>query len=340
MNRISNSPAVTPTLCRPSGRGSVLCAALFFALSTQNNSYAQQPYPTKPIRLIVAQTAGGNSDMVARAYGQRLGERFNQQIVIDNRGGASGIVATELVVNAQPDGYTLLLAPTAHAINPSLIAKLPYDTQRDLKAISLLGIGYNILVVSMNNPIRSVRDLVAAAKARPGKITYASSGTAGASHLTGELFRLMSGTDMLHIAYKGAPASLTALVSGEIDFSFSSMSSTLPLVRGGRLRALGVSSPERWPSLPEIPTVSEAGVPGYEASSWQGLFGPAKIPPALVNQLHREIAAIAKTADMQKRLSNEGLLPQGTSPKEFETFIANEITKWGKVTKAAGLNVR
>ena len=300
-------------------------------------AHAQNNYPTKPIRLIVAQTAGGNSDMVARAYGQRLGERLGQQIVIDNRGGASGIVATELVVNAPPDGYTLLLSPTAHAINPSLHAKLPYDTQRDVKAISLLGIGYNILVVSQNHAARSVRDLINAAKAQPGKLTYASSGTAGATHLTGELFRVMADINILHVPYKGAPASLTALVGGEIDFSFSSMASTLPLVRGGRLRALGVSSPARWPTLPDIPTVAEAGVPGYESSSWQGLFGPAKIPLALVNQLHREIAAIAKSADMQKRLSAEGLLPQGTSPPEFEKFIAVEIAKWARVTKAAGI---
>ena len=297
-------------------------------------------YPTKPIRLIVAQTAGGNSDMVARAYGQRLGERLGQQIVVDNRGGGSGIIATEIVANAQPDGYTLLLSPTAHAINPSLHAKLPYDTQRDVKPISLLGIGYNILVVSQNHAARSVRDLINAAKARPGKLTYASSGTAGASHLTAELFRAMAGIDVLHVPYKGAPASLTALVGGEIDFSFSSMASTLPLVRNGRLRALGVSSPERWPTLPEIPTVSEAGVPGYESSSWQGLFGPAKLPLPMVNLLHREVAEIAKSPDMHKRLSNEGLLAQGTSPQAFEKFIAVEIAKYAKVIKVAGLAVR
>ena len=301
---------------------------------------AATAYPTKPIRLIVAQTAGGNSDMVARAYGLRLGERLGQQWVVDNRGGGSGIIATELVANAQPDGYTLLLAPTAHAINPSLHAKLPYDTLRDVKAISLLGIGYNILVVSQNHAARSVRDLIAAAKAQPGKITYGSSGTAGATHLTGELFRVMAGINILHVPYKGAPASLTALVGGEIDFSFSSMASTLPLVRSGRLRALGVSSPERYPALPEIPTVAESGVPGYESSSWQGLFGPAKIPLPIVNLLHQEIAGIAKTADMQKRLSAEGLVPQGTSPQEFEKFIAAEIAKWTRVTKAAGIAVR
>ena len=214
-------------------------------------------YPERPIRMIAAQSAGSSLDTILRIFAQKMTDVLGQQIVVDNRGGGSGIIATELVVNAQPDGYTLLLSPTAHAINPSLIAKLPYDTQRDVKAISLLGIGYNIMVVNQNHPARTVRDLINAAKARPGKVTYASSGTAGASHLTGELFRTMAGIDILHVAYKGAPASLTALVGGEIDFSFSSMASTLPLVRSGRLRALGVSSPERWPSLPEIPTVSD-----------------------------------------------------------------------------------
>ena len=302
--------------------------------------HAQTPYPARPVRLLVAQTAGGNSDMVARAYAQRLSDRFGHQVVVDNRGGASGIVATELVVNAQPDGYTLLLAPTAHAINPSVFAKLPYDTLRDLKAISLLGVGYNILVVTQNHAARSVlsvRDLVNAAKTQPGKLTYSSSGTAGASHLTGVLFGMMAGVNILHVPYKGAPASLTALVGGEIDFSISSMSSTLPLVRGGRLRALGVSSPERYPALPEIPTIAEAGVPGYVASAWQGLFGPRQLPAVLVARLHKEVAEIARLPEISKRLSNEGLLPQGTTPAEFEKFIALEIAKWAKVTKAAGI---
>jgi tripartite-type tricarboxylate transporter receptor subunit TctC len=320
--------------------GVLLAPGIAPAAQPDDSTNYPTKYPTKPIRLIVAQTAGGNSDMVARAYALRLSERLGQQIVVDNRGGGSGIIATELVVNAQPDGYTLLLAPTAHAINPSLMAKLPYDTLRDVKAVSLLGVGYNILVVAQNHAARSVRDIIAAAKAQPGKLTYASSGTAGATHLTGELFRVMAGINILHVPYKGAPASLTALVGGETDFSFSSMASTLPLVRGGRLRALGVSSPERWPTLPEVPTVAEAGVPGYESSSWQGLFGPARLAPEIVNLLHREVAEIAKSADMHKRLSAEGLLPRGTSPKAFESFIADEIAKWSKVTRAAGISVK
>lgn len=306
-------------------------------------AYAQALYPvwpTRPVRLIVAQTAGGNSDMVARAYAQKLSDRFAHQVVVDNRGGASGIVATELVVNAQPDGYTLLLAPTAHAINPSLFARLPYNTLRDLKAISLLGVGYNILVVTQNHAARTARDLVNAAKAQPGKLTYGSSGTGGASHLTGVLFGMLAGINILHVPYKGAPASLTALVGGEIDFSISSMSSTLPLVRGGRLRALGVSSPERYPALPEIPTIAESGVTGYDASAWQGLFGPRQLPAVLVTRLHKEVAEIARLPEISKRLSNEGLLPQGTAPAEFEKFIAVEISKWAKVTKAAGIAVQ
>ena len=298
---------------------------------------AEPAYPNKAIRLIVAQTIGGNADMVGRAYATKLTERFGQQVVVDNRGGGSGIIATDIVAHAANDGYTLLLAPTAHAINVSLYAKLPYDTQRDVKAISLLGVGYNVLVVSQNHSTHSPQALIALAKARPGKLTFASSGSAGASHLTGELFRLMAGIDVLHIAYKGAPASLTALVGGEVDFSFSSMASTLPLVRSLRLRALGVSSPERWPTLPDIPTVAESGVPGFESSSWQGFFGPRTLSPDKVRLLNQEIALIAQSKELYQRLLPEGLLPKSLPVERFEKFIVDEIKKWSKVTHAAGL---
>ncbi len=298
-----------------------------------------QPFPSKPIRLIVAQTAGGSADLVARAYAQRLTEQLGQQVVVDNRAGGAGVIATELAVRAQPDGYTLLLAPTSHAINPSFVAKLPYDTRRDLTPISLLATGYNILVVGQSHPARTVGDIIAAARAQPGKLNFASSGTAGATHLTGEIFRLMAGIQMLHVPYKGAPAALTAVISGEADFSFSSMASSLPLVRGGRLRALAVTSRDRSPALPEIPTVAESGVPGYESSSWQALLGPAKMSPETVNRLYREIAESAKNPELRKRLSTEGLQPLGTSPKELDTHIVHELENYAKVTKAAGLNV-
>lgn len=314
-----------------------ICIALIAAALA--GGVSAQPYPSKPLRLIVAQTAGGSADLVARTYAQRLTEQLGQQIVIDNRPGGGGVIATELVVRAQPDGYTLLLAPTSHAINPSFIAKLPYDTRRDLAPISLLAAGYNILVVNAAHPARSVRDIIAIARAQPGHLKFASSGTAGATHLTGELFRLMAGIEMLHVPYKGAPAALTAVISGESDFSFGSMASSLQLVRGGRLRALAVTSRDRAPVLPEIPTVAESGVPGYESSSWQALFGPAKMPSAIVQRLYRETTAAAKHPELLKRLGAEGLVAFGTTPQELDQHVAREIEKYARVTKAAGLNV-
>jgi tripartite-type tricarboxylate transporter receptor subunit TctC len=300
---------------------------------------AQPGYTSRPIRLIVAQSAGGSADFVARTYTQRIAELLGQQFVIDNRPGGAGIVGTELVVNALPDGYTLLLAPTSHAINPNFVARLPYDTRRDLASISLLGAGYNLLVINQNNAARTLADIIGAARAQPGKLRYASSGVAGATHLTTELFRLMAGIDLLHVPYKGAPAALTAVIGNECDFSFGSMASALPLVRANRLRALAITSRERWPGLPEIPTVAEAGVAGYESSSWQALFGPAKLPREIIDRIYRAVAQSAKNPDLVKRFNAEGMVPLGTNPRELDEHIARELEKWVKVTKAAGLNV-
>jgi tripartite-type tricarboxylate transporter receptor subunit TctC len=318
-------------------RAVVLLAA---AMAVADAGAAEPSYPARPLRLVVAQSAGGSADFVARSYAQRLIEQLGQQIVIDNRPGGAGVVGTELVARAQPDGYTLLLAPTSHAINPNFVARLPYDTRRDFTSISLLGAGYNILVVAPGNPARSVRDIIAAARAQPGQLKYSSSGVASATQLTGELFRVMAGFEMLHVPYKGSPPSLVALIGGEVDFTFGSMASTLPLVRGNRVRALAVTSRERWPTLPDVPTVAESGVPGYESSSWQALLGPAKLPPAIVDALYRELAAYAKDPDTQKRFIAEGMRPFGSTPAELDAHIASELDKWARVTKAAGLSVR
>ncbi len=301
---------------------------------------AAQQYPARPLRLVVAQSAGGSADFVARSYAQRLTERLGQSVVIDNRPGGTGIVGTELVAHAQPDGYTLLLVPTSHAINPNFVAKLPYDTRRDFTSISLLGAGYNLLVVIPGYPARTLREFITAARAQSGRIRFGSSGVAGATHLTGELFALMAGFEMLHVPYKGAPPALTGLVGGEVDFTFGSMPSTLPLVRGNRLRALAITSRTRWPTMPDIPTVAEAGVPGYESSSWQALLGPAKLPPAIVDTLYREVAAYARDPDARNRFIAEGMLLNGSTPAELDEHIARELEKWAKVTKAAGLSVR
>ena len=298
---------------------------------------AGEPYPAKPIRLLVAQAAGGNSDFVARLYAQRLGERFGQQVVVDNRPGGGGVIGTELVVNALPDGYTLLLAPTSHGINPSLIARLPYDTRRDLRSVSLLALGPNLLVVNSPLAARTVAELIALARAQPGKLNFTSSGIASASHLAGEYFKHLAGINIQHVAYKGAPAAMVAIVNGEADMSFASMPGALPLVRAGRLRMLAVTGAGRWPALPEVPTIAESGLPGFETSNWQALFAPAKSPADIVNRLQREIAGIAKTPAVRERLIADGLEPLGTTPQELDAHIAREIAKWAAVAKAAGL---
>ncbi len=296
-----------------------------------------QGYPNRPVRMIVGQPAGGNADLTARLYSQRLGERYGVQFVVDNRGGGGGVIATELVARAQPDGYTLFLGHTALGTNPALIKNLPFDTRRDLAPISLLIAGPNIVVVGANHPLRSIADIIKEARARPGKLNYASSGVATSTHVSGELFKSMAKVDMQHVAYKGAPAAMVAISTGESDLSFAGMAGALPLIRGGRLRALAVTGEKRWPTLPDIPTVSESGVPGYESKAWYALFAPARLPANLVSLLHREVAAISRTEDMRTRMMAEGLEPLGTTPKELDEFLAREITKWIGVAKAAGL---
>ena len=309
-------------------------AGMFVAL-VAGAAFAQ--YPTKPVRMIVGQPAGGNADLTARVYSQRLGERFGVQFVDDNRGGGGGVIATELTARALPDGYTLFLGHTALGTNPALIKNLPFDTRRDLAPISLLIAGPNVVVVGANHPLRSIADIIKEARARPGKLNYASSGVATSTHVSGELFKSMARVDMQHVAYKGAPAAMVAISTGESDLSFAGMAGALPLIRGGRLRALAVTGDKRWPTLPDIPTVSESGVPGYESRAWYALFAPARLPADLVKLLHGEVAAISRTEDMRKRMMAEGLEPLGTTPKELDEFLGREITKWTRVAKEAGL---
>ena len=314
---------------------SVVTGVLLF-LTVVGAPFAQQ-YPSRPVRLIVGQPAGGNADTTARIYGQRLGERLGVQFVVDNRGGGGGVIGTELAVRAQADGYTLFVAHTAIGTNPALIAKLPFDTRRDLAPVSLLTVSPNLVVVAASNPIRSIGDLVAAARARPGKINYSSSGVATSTHVSGELFKAMAKVDMQHVAYKGAPASMIAVATGESEVSFAGMAGALPLVRGGRLRAIAVTGEKRFPPMPDLPTVSESGVPNYESVAWYGLFGPARLPRPLVDLLHREVAAISQAPDMRTRMTAEGLQPVGGTPGELGDFLAREITKWTQLAKSAGL---
>jgi tripartite-type tricarboxylate transporter receptor subunit TctC len=298
-----------------------------------------QVYPTKPMRLVVAQSSGGNADFVARAYGQRLGERLGQQVVVDNRPGGAGIIGTEIVARALPDGYTLLIAPTGFSINPGLYAKLPFDPQRDFAPVSLLGISYAVVVVNPQSAVRTVQDLITAAKAKPGQLHFASSGVAAATHLAGELFNAMAGVKIVHVAYKGAPPALADLTGGRIDVMFASPPSALPLVRGGRLRAIATTGSKRAAYMPELPTVSESGVPGYENTIWQALLAPAATPQAIVTRLSRELAEIAKQPELRERMAADGSETVGSTPQEAARHVSGEIARYTKLIKAIGLKV-
>jgi tripartite-type tricarboxylate transporter receptor subunit TctC len=314
----------------------LVAAALACAPALSAES-AREPYPARPVRLVVAQSAGGNADFVARAYAQRLGERFGQQVVVDDRPGGAGIIGAEIVARAVPDGYTLLVAPTGFSINPALYTKLPFDPQRDFAPVSLLGISYAVVVVPPQLAVRNVPDLIALAKSKPGQLHFASSGVAAATHLAGELFNAMAGVTIVHVAYKGAPPALVDLMGGRVDVMFASPPSALPLVRNGRLRAIATTGSKRAFYLPELPTVAESGVPGYENTIWQALLAPASVRSEVIVRLHREIAEIARSPELRERLAADGSEALGTTPQEAARHIASEIRTYGKLIKAIGL---
>ncbi|MCE9640888.1 MAG: tripartite tricarboxylate transporter substrate binding protein [Betaproteobacteria bacterium] len=310
-------------------------AAALLALSMAGNAHAL--YPDRPIRLIVAQSPGGNADIIGRALAEGLGERLGQTVVVDNRGGASGIIAIELVVRAPADGHTLLLVASSFGVNPALNRKLPYDQQRDLAPITLVATAPNILVVGPALQIKSVADLIQVAKSKPGQLTFGSSGNLGSPHLAGELFKLMTGVDMVHVPYKGAAASLTDLIAGRISLSFASLPSAVGHVKSGRLRALAVTSEKRFSLTPDLPTVAESGLPGFETSAWQGLLAPAKTSRAIVNRINAESASSVNSPAMRNLLAANGAEGVGNSPEAFSAFVQAQIAKWTKVVRAAGI---
>jgi tripartite-type tricarboxylate transporter receptor subunit TctC len=294
-------------------------------------------YPDRPIRLIVAQSPGGNADIIARALAEGLSERLGQQLVVDNRGGGSGVIAIEMVVRAPPDGYTLVLVASSFGVNPAVNTKLPYDQQRDLAPITLVASAPNILVVGPALPIKSVAELIQVAKSKPGQLTFGSSGNLGSPHLAGELFKLMTGTDMIHVPYKGAAPALTDLIAGRISRSFASLPSAIGHVRTGRLRALAVTSEKRFSLVPELPTVAESGLPGFETSAWQGLLAPAATPRPIVNRLYSESAKVLVAPAMRNLLAANGAEAVGSTPAALAAFVQAQIAKWSKVVRAAGI---
>jgi tripartite-type tricarboxylate transporter receptor subunit TctC len=297
-------------------------------------------YPTRPVRLIVAQSAGGNADFVARMVAGELTKQLGQQFVVDNRGGGGGgVLAAELVARAAPDGYTMLLVGSSFGVNPSLYKKLPYDSERDLAPITLASTASQILVVNPSLPVNTVQDLIKLAQAKPGELNFGSSGNGGGPHLAGELFNLMAKTRMTHVPYKGASGSILDLLSGRIQVVFATMPSVMPHTRAGKLRGVAVTSLERSPLFPDLPTISETGLKGFQSGTWQGIFVPRGTPEPVIRLLNREIVAIVKLPEVRKRFDSEGGVPVGNSPQEFAVWLKAEIAKWAKVVKAANITL-
>jgi tripartite-type tricarboxylate transporter receptor subunit TctC len=296
-------------------------------------------YPDRPIRMIVPFAPGGGGDIIVRLIGQQLGQHLGENVVIENRAGAGGDVGTDVAVHSRPDGYTLLMANVAPiAINVHLYKKLPYDPLKDFTAISPFAVFPNVLVVRPNLDVHSVAELIAYAKTNPQGLSFASAGTGSITHLSAEMFKLATGVPMVHVAYRGGGPALAALAGSQIDLYFSSVPAALPYIKAGTLRALGVTSRNRVASAPDIPTLQEAGLPGYEAVTWIGLVGPAGVPAPVVERLNREASDILRAPEMKQRLIGIGAEAFIATPAAFDTYIRTEVKRWADVVKAAGLS--
>ncbi len=314
---------------------SVLASVLSFAISSPVAAQgAPAGYPTKPIRMIVPFTPGGPADMVARPVAQGLTERLGQQVIVDYRPGAGGNIGAELLAKARPDGYTMMLAtPGIIAVNPALYGKVPFDTLRDFAGITNGVTTANIMIVHPSLPVATVKDLIRIARARPGELSYASAGNGSASHLGTEVFKRMAKVNIVHVPYKGAAPGVTDLMGGHVQMMIIGMAVGLPAARGGKVRALGVTSLTRSPAAPDLPTLNESGLPGYEVLNWMGFLVPAKTPPEIVSRLSAEIRAILQTPETRERLLKQGLEPAGGMPDAFDAYIRSEIAKWSQVVK-------
>jgi tripartite-type tricarboxylate transporter receptor subunit TctC len=315
-------------------------AALAFAMLPVCSAPAHaaeqaKDYPTRPVRLIVPFPPGGSNDILGRFMAARLTDKLGQQVIVDNRGGADGLIGSDIAARSVPDGHTLLIVSTSYAMNPAIHKKLPFDPNKDLVPIALIGTGPNAISTNPSQSIASVKDLVAAAKAKPGAVNYASSGVGGFNHFGGELFKIAAGVDMTHVPYKGGGPAMIDLMSGHVPVLFSTLIQVLPHARSGKLRVIGTGGLKRSPALPNVPTVIEAGVPGYEVTIWWGFLGPAGLPPKLVATLNEVTASILKEPEAVKRLAAEAAEPVFGTPAEFGKIIQNDIGKWIKVAHDA-----
>jgi tripartite-type tricarboxylate transporter receptor subunit TctC len=309
---------------------------LFAFVSVLAAAVHAQTYPTKPVRLVIPFPPGGSNDVVGRMIAFQLSDRLGKQVIVDNQGGAGGIIGTEAVSRAAPDGYTLLLISVAHAFGSSMY-KLPYDPIGAFAPVSILGTGPVALCVNAKLPVKSLADLIALARAKPGTLNYATAGIGSFQHLSSALFKLQSGLDIVHIPFKGGGPAMADVVAGNTQIVIGSLIQMLPQIKSGRLKILGVGSAKRVPALPDVPTISEAGVPGYEASNWWGMVAPAGTPKAVIDRLHQELSVILASAETKKRFETEGGEAIQMSSDDFGRFIVSETAKWAKVVKEAGI---
>jgi len=300
------------------------------------NAAAAAGYPDRPIRMVIPFAPGGSNDIVGRLIGAQLGERLGQPVIIDNRGGAGGVIGSELVSRASPDGYTLLIVSVAFAFNPALY-KLNYDSIKSFTPVGMIGSGPNVLVVNPKLPVNTVQELIEYARANPGKLNLASAGIGSFQHLSGELFNRMAKIDMTHVPFKGGGPAMTDVISGQSQVTIGSLIQMQGHIRAGRLKPLGVGSLKRNPTLPDVPSINEAGLPGYEAANWWGIMAPAGTPTAIINRLNKELNASIDSPVVQKFLAAEGAVPTPTTPGEFAKVLANDIARWGKVVREAGI---
>jgi tripartite-type tricarboxylate transporter receptor subunit TctC len=295
-----------------------------------------QTYPSKPVRLIVPYPPGGTTDILARPLAQKLTEVFGKQVIVDNRGGANSIIGTDLMVRSQPDGHTLLMGTTATSSNAGLYEKLPYDTLRQIAPVSLVASTPYFLFAHVSLPASNVKELIALARSKPGQINFGSAGIGGTPHLTGEMFNVMAGVKLVHVPYKGTGPAVADLVAGQVQLMFTGLPSTVQFVQAGKLKILGVADPKRSAFMPNVPTIAESGLIGFEAASWFGILAPSGTPPAILNRLATEIKAIVSAPEMRERFLAMGAEPMWNTPREFAAFFREDVERWAKVVKASG----
>jgi tripartite-type tricarboxylate transporter receptor subunit TctC len=313
---------------------------LAIAIAAVATGALAQPYPSKPVKLVAPSTPGDAPDVIARLVADKLSTALGQQVVVENRPGAGGVVGSDYVAKAAPDGYTLIMGNAgSHGINAAVYAKLPYDIQRDFAPVSQVAVAPNVMVINPSLPASTVAEFIAYAKANPGKLSYASGGNGSSAHMSMELFKSMSGIDIQHVPYKGSSPALTDVVSGQVVAFIGNMPPTVPLIKAGKLRALAVTTKSRSALMPELPTIAEAGLPGFETVAWFGVLAPAGTPPEIVNRLSAEIAKIAKSPEIRERLVAMGAEPVGSTPEEFKAVIDRDIAKWKPLAQKVNIKI-